>query len=186
MSLPHCVSSAALDIEHGREGGHFALQKRPHNLVAPNAVAHIATSQKGLACTPRDPKCGRFFFVFLDFGQISPPAIFGQPWPATGGEGGRGGGGGVQPAQPRLGTPLKSGLWRPGNSDLRVRVMYPRRACYCFRFLPPCPSLVVSTLTPSGWAFRSRTHVQSQCNNRKSCATGSKIRSMLSCHSLLH
>ena len=86
-----------------REGGHFALQKRPHNLVAPNAVAHIATSQKGLACTPRDPKCGRFFFVFLDFGQISPPAIFGQPWPATGGEGGRGGGGGgVQPAQPRL------------------------------------------------------------------------------------
>ena len=103
MSLPHCVSSAALDIEHGREGGHFALQKRPHNLVAPNAVAHIATSQKGLACTPRDPKCGRFFFVFLDFGQISPPAIFGQPWPATGGEGGRGGGGGgVQPPQPRL------------------------------------------------------------------------------------
>ena len=94
MSLPHCVSSAALDIEHGREGGHFALQKRPHNLVAPNAVAHIATSQKGLACTPRDPKCGRFFFAFLDFGQISPPAIFGQPWPATGGEGGRGGGGG--------------------------------------------------------------------------------------------
>ena len=33
-------------------------------------------------------ECGRFFFVFLDFGQISPPAIFGQPWPATGGEGG--------------------------------------------------------------------------------------------------
>ena len=100
MSLPHCVSSAALDIEHGREGGHFALQKRPHNLVAPNAVAHIATSQKGLACTPRDPKCGRFFFVFLDFGQISPPAIFGQPWPATGGEGGRGGGGRGGPTPP--------------------------------------------------------------------------------------
>ena len=71
-----------------RTGDRIALQKRPHNLVAPNAVAHIATSQKGLACTPRDPKCGRFFFVFLDFGQISPPAIFGQPWPATGGEGG--------------------------------------------------------------------------------------------------
>ena len=100
MSLPHCVSSAALDIEHGREGGHFALQKRPHNLVAPNAVAHIATSQKGLACTPRDPKCGRFFFVFLDFGQISPPAIFGQPWPATGGEGGRGEGGRGGPTPP--------------------------------------------------------------------------------------
>ena len=103
MSLPHCVSSAALDIEHGREGGHFALQKRPHNLVAPTAVAHIATSQKGLACTPRDPKCGRFFFVFLDFGQNFPPSHF---WPAVashGGGGGEGGGGrGVQTAQPRL------------------------------------------------------------------------------------
>ena len=100
MSMPHCVSSAARDIEHGREGGHCTLQKRPHNLVTPNAVAYIATSQKGMACTPRDPKCGRFFFIFLDFGQISPPAIFGQPWPANGG-----GGGGVQPTQPRLGTP---------------------------------------------------------------------------------
>ena len=79
--------------EHGREGGHFALQKRPHNLVAPNAIAYIATSQKGMACTPRDPKCGRFFFIFLDFGQISPPAIFGQPWPAKGGGGGGGEGG---------------------------------------------------------------------------------------------
>ena len=39
--MPHIVSSAAHDIEHGREGGHFALEKRPHNLVAPNAVACI-------------------------------------------------------------------------------------------------------------------------------------------------
>ena len=67
------------------EGGHFALQKRPHNLplvVAPNAWAYIATSQKGMACTPRDPKCGRFFFIFLDFGHTPPPAVFGQPRPA--------------------------------------------------------------------------------------------------------
>ena len=90
MSMSHCVSSAARDIEHGWEGGHFALQEKPHNLVASNAVAYIATSQKGMACTPRDPKCGRFLFVFLDFGQIPPPAFFGQPWPAT-----------------RLGTPRK-------------------------------------------------------------------------------
>ena len=77
--VAHCVSSAAFEVEHGREGGHFALQKRPHNLVAPNAVAYIATSQKGMACTPRDPKCGRFFFIFLDFGY-TPPSRF---WPAA-------------------------------------------------------------------------------------------------------
>ena len=96
MSMPHCVSSAARDIEHGREGGHFALQKRPHNLVAPNAVAYMTTRQKGMACTPRDPKCGRFFFIFLDFGQIPPPRPFlasrGQP---------RGGGGTTHPAAAR-------------------------------------------------------------------------------------
>ena len=85
-----------------REGGHSALQKRVHNLVAPNAVAYIATSQKGMACTPRDPKCGRFCFIFLDLGQIPPPAFFGQPWPAKGG----GREGGVNPpGQLRLGTP---------------------------------------------------------------------------------
>ena len=96
----HCVSSAAREVEHGREGGHFALQKRPHNLVAPNALAYIATSKKGIACTPRDPKCGRFFFIFLDFGHTPPPAVFGQPRPAKGGGGGEGRGG--QPTQPRL------------------------------------------------------------------------------------
>ena len=64
--------------------------------------------------------------------------------------------------------------------------MYPRRACYWFRFSPPCLSLVVSTLTPSGWVGPlDRAHVQSQRNNSKSCATGSKIRSMVWCHSLL-
>ena len=47
-----------------------------------------------MACTPRDPKCGRFFFIFLDFGQIPPPphpffASRGQP--RGGGGGGRGG-----------------------------------------------------------------------------------------------
>ena len=94
--MPHCVSSAAHDIEHGREGGHFALQKRPHNLVAPNVVAYIATSQKGMACTPRHPKCGRFFFFFLDFGQIASPAISGQP--RGGEEGGDGRGGSTHPA----------------------------------------------------------------------------------------
>ena len=100
MSMPHCVSSTARDIEHGREGGHFALQQRPHNLVAPKAVAYIAASQKGMACTPRDPKCGRFFFIFLDFGQISPAAI---SRPAVASQGGGGGGeGGGQPTQPRL------------------------------------------------------------------------------------
>ena len=104
MSMPHCVSSAARDIEHGREGGHFALKKRPHNLVAPNAVAYIAASQKGVACTPRDPKFGRFFFIFLDFGQISPPSIFGQPWPAKWG-GGRG-----CSTHPRRNTPVDPGL----------------------------------------------------------------------------
>ena len=69
-------------------------------LVAPNAVAYIATSQKGMDCTPRDPKCGRFLFIFLDFGQISP-----QTFLASRGQLRRGGGGGLQPAQPRLGTP---------------------------------------------------------------------------------
>ena len=134
MSLPHCVSSAALDIEHGREGGHFALQKRPHNLVPPNAVAHIATSQKGLACTPRDPKCGRFFCVFLDFGQISPPAIFGQPWP-QGGEGGRGGGGrGVQPAQPRLAAARNT----PSTFF---------QFCYLCSIMPYIPSILLNHLT---------------------------------------
>ena len=76
----------------GGRGRHFALQKRPHNLGAPNALAYIATSQKGMACTPRDPKCGRFFFIFLDFG----PAISSQLLLAKGG--GMGGGGvGGQP-----------------------------------------------------------------------------------------
>ena len=79
-------------LSMGGRGGHFALQKRPHNLVAPNAVAYIATSQQEMACTPRDPKCGRFFFIFLDFGQIPPPHPFldsrGQP---RGGGEGRGG-----------------------------------------------------------------------------------------------
>ena len=63
--------------------------------MAPNAVAYIATSQKGMACTPRDPKSGRFFFIFLDFGQISP-----QPFLASRGQQGGGGRGG-QPTQPR-------------------------------------------------------------------------------------
>ena len=65
--------------------------------MAPNALAYIATSQKGMACTPRDPKCGRFFFIFLDFGQISP-----QPFLASRGQPRGGGGGGGQPTQPRL------------------------------------------------------------------------------------
>ena len=91
MSMPHCVSSAARDIEHGREGGHFALQERPHNLVAPNAVAHIATSQKGMACSPRDPKCGRFFVVYLILAKFAPQPFLasrGQPREGRGGEGG--------------------------------------------------------------------------------------------------
>ena len=78
-------------------GGRGVISHFKRGHTAPNAVAYIATSQKGMACTPRDPKCGRFFFVFLDFGQIFPPAMFGQPWPAK-----AGGGGGVQPTQPRL------------------------------------------------------------------------------------
>ena len=75
---------------------HFALQKRPHNLVAPNPLAYIATSQKGMACTPRDPKCGRFFFIFLDFGHTPP-----QPFLASCGQprgGGGKGGGSTNPA----------------------------------------------------------------------------------------
>ena len=84
----------------GGRGRHFALQKRPHNLVAPNALAYIATSQKGMACTPRDPKCGRFFFIFLDFG----PAISSQLLLAKGGgDGGRGSGGSTHPAAARKG-----------------------------------------------------------------------------------
>ena len=94
QNMAHCVSSAAREVGRGREGGHFALQKRPHNLLAPNALAYIATSQKGMACTPRDPKCGRFFFIFLDSGHTPPPAVFGKPRPAKGGGG--------QPTQPRL------------------------------------------------------------------------------------
>ena len=50
----------------------------------------MATSQKGMACTPRDRKCGRFLFIFLDFGQISPPSHF---WLAVASQGvGEGGG----------------------------------------------------------------------------------------------
>ena len=77
----------------GGRGRRFALQKRPHNLVAPNALAYIATSQKGMACTPRDPKCGRFFFIFLDFG----PAISSQLLLAKGGGGWGAGEWGVNP-----------------------------------------------------------------------------------------
>ena len=76
----------------GRER-HFAVQKRPHNLVAPNALAYIATSQKGMACTIRDPKCGRSFFIFLDFG----PAISSQLWLAKGRGGWGAGKWGVNP-----------------------------------------------------------------------------------------
>ena len=77
----------------GGRGVILALQKRPHNLVAPNALAYIATSQKGMACTPRDPKCGRFFFVFLDFGHTPPKSFV-----ASYGQGGGGGAGtGGQP-----------------------------------------------------------------------------------------
>ena len=71
--------------------------------MAPNAMAYIATSQKGMACTPKDPKCGHFFFIFLDFGQIAP-----QPFLASRGQP-RGGGGGGQPTQSRLGTPPEEG-----------------------------------------------------------------------------
>ena len=61
--------------------------------MAPNALAYIATSEKGMACTPSDPKCGRFFFIFLDFGQIPP-----QPFLASRGQPRGGGGeGGVNP-----------------------------------------------------------------------------------------
>ena len=68
--------------------------------MAPNALACIATSQKGMVCTPRDPKCGCFFFIFLDFGHTPPPqAVPSQPWPANGAGGGGGGG---QPTQPQL------------------------------------------------------------------------------------
>ena len=55
----------------------------------------MATSQKGMACTPRDPKCGRFFCIFLDFGHPPPQPVFRRPRPAKGGgEGGGAGGGG--------------------------------------------------------------------------------------------
>ena len=82
---------------------HFALQKRPHNLVAPNPLAYIATSQKGMACIPRDPKCGRFFFIFLDFGHTPP-----QPFLASRGQPRGGGGGGVnQPSRGLENPPRK-------------------------------------------------------------------------------
>ena len=45
----------------------------------------VATSQQGMACTPRDPKCGRFCFIFLNFGQIPPPSDF---WPGVASQGG--------------------------------------------------------------------------------------------------
>ena len=89
-----------MKLTMGGRRRHFALQKRPHNLVAPNPLAYIATSQKGMACTPRDPRCGRFFFIFLDFGHTPSPQPFlasrGQP--RGGGGGGRGGGGSTNPA----------------------------------------------------------------------------------------
>ena len=83
------------------------VEKRPHNLVAPNALAYIATSQKGMACTPRDPKCGRFSSFSLILAKF-PPSHF---WPAVashgwGGEGGgEGRGGSTHPAAARN-TPL--------------------------------------------------------------------------------
>ena len=84
------MSSASREVEQGREWGHFALQMRPHNLVAPNALAYVATSPKGMACTPRDPKCGRCFFIFLDFGQ-TPPKPFLASCSQPRGGGGEGG-----------------------------------------------------------------------------------------------
>ena len=143
MSMPHCVSSAARDTEHGREGGHFALQKRPHNLVAPNAVAYIATSQKGMVCTPRDPKCGRFFFIFLDFGQIPPPPNhFWRAVASQGGGGGGGRGGGVQPTQPQLGTPPQTHFAFLGRFCCHVMLclvwgFLQKKCCVFHRYIEP-------------------------------------------------
>ena len=51
-----------------------------------------------MAATPRDPKCGRFLFIFLDFGQSSPqPFLASRGQPRGGGGGGGGGEGGVNP-----------------------------------------------------------------------------------------
>ena len=65
-----------------------------------------------------------FFFIFVDFGQISP-----QPFLASRGQPRGGGGGGGQPTQPRLGTPpmfcvlgLYGRFRRQGNLEYEVRV----------------------------------------------------------------
>ena len=127
--MPHCVCSAAREVEHGREGRHSALQKRPHNL------AYIATSQKGMACTPRDPKCGRFFFIFLDFGHApSQPFLASRGQPRGGGGGAARGGGGVgQPTQLWLAaasnTPIGNGLL-PASLSTQV---VGRREPWCSR-----------------------------------------------------
>ena len=119
-------------LSMGGRGGLLALQKRPHNLVAPNALVYIATSQKGMAFNSTDTKCGRFFFVFLGVVHTHPSRF----WPALASYGGGRGEGAGREASKNL-AEVSRGLDHPpslctftSNGKAMLFVIYQKGKCW--------------------------------------------------------
>ena len=135
----------------------------------PKCTSIHSHKSKGMACTPGDPKCGRFFFIFLDFGQISPSHF----WPAVASQGGGRGGGG-QPTQPRLGTPpVPHVLGLPFQrlflplKPCREGNFYRKKPCTCTGFQDPknrVRTRVFSEKTVNVHGFRHEVIVLHVCN----------------------